>query len=236
MGVNMDWQRNNAQLPPTVSSFGTNHIGTNHMLSSMPNAPRGTGRQIPSARVQQPGGSDLLGKLQVLQAQAEAKISRKRAGSGGKDTTSQPHQPSQPQQPLFQLTPLQKLQLKQQMEEQRKELEELQMRQQQGQHRHRQPPPPTQNTRFVSFEHGEEVNTALPPSYGPRRTTVGSVPNMTPSAQTMGGLSSWDAPAAKATAATAAPPPGLSSSWNLPPAQAPSTRTNTGLPSTSSLF
>lgn len=122
------------------------------------------------------------------------------------------------------------------MAQQRKELEELQRRQQQGQHRHRQPPPPTQNTRFVSFEHGEEVNTALPPSYGPRRTTVGSVPNMTPSAQTMGGLSSWDAPAAKATAATAAPPPGLSSSWNLPPAQAPSTRTNTGLPSTSSLF
>lgn len=82
---------------------------------------------------------------------------------------------------------------------------------------------------------GEEVNTALPPSYGPRRTTVGAVPNMVPSAPAMGGLSTWDAPAANTTSA-AAPPPGVSSSWNLPAAPVPPAGASAGLPSTSSLF
>ena len=54
----------------------------------------------------------------------------------------------------------------------------------------------------VAVEHGEEVNTALPPSYGPRRVTVGAGPSMTASAPSMGGLSTWDSSTTKAT-----PPP-----------------------------
>merc|ERR1719498_1180826 len=72
--------------------------------------------------LQQDGGA-LLGKLQALQAQAEAKMSQNRSLNVASDLAQLQEMPPP------ELTPLQKLQLEQQKAQQLQELEELRRRQ-----------------------------------------------------------------------------------------------------------